>query len=975
MAAGQVELFEEIFRTARPANPIFCHLEFLEKLGERSKDAVGKRATLLLQRLAVDERRLHYKATYGPNRGWRRSRLGGNSGNHFYAWWAPQGAPPIKESAEFASAPQGSIFLRDIRHHDDHTPLRPQSLQGDYLPVAVTDLRQKEYGPEPWTPQQERFASARSGVRLLKGHPGSGKTTALWHAADTVDAEKVLYVTYSRDLAALARDYFDRYCSVAKTFHVVTFPSLLREALGRDVERAPERESRQRFRRDLAPYQRSLGPWQDDPGALWEEMHAHLVGDAVPAAAGRFVACSGPRVADKAYRERRTRYLGTIATASLLDIASRLEKQGDDTLADRYFPELAHAWHAVGKLRAGQVPPEWENFDCIAVDECQDLTPIETMILVELARSIQQRRRGRLRLLLAGDEAQTVRPTDFEWGWLSDLLHAHVGTPQEFKLSTNLRSPRRIADLVNRAWDLYGHLEKQDRPSGSGYAEIEDDATDEIFYCTAAPGPDLDRLLAELASREGLAILSFDEEAPRYVPESLRPSVLSVSEAKGLDFHSVCVLDAGKRLERVTRFDTRARPNADIEALRKRLAIDQLRVALSRPAERLFWIDVSPSDQVVRESLQFLNRDQFQNRVAACIPEAVLKTLEEDQLDLEERILRCQADARQFLEVRPEIALSRAQQAVTLLGKPGSIAAVVDGPVRDTAYRTLAEVSFCLAFRRARLAPEMGRPDLFVEARQAASGGGQFGLSVILGAIQNVQEAAPEQRLSALADLAETLPRHKDEVAPWLLVEIETKARQWVEELESAMFSARHAVLLSRILPPFCVALGVPDAAERAARLRQKSVQILIKDRAFGVALDLLLLLPERQPKLEAVCYEGLRDYAGAARCHRDAGNLKEALHCCRRIPDFEATLQLVRQIGEHPAAESLEWVARLRELVAQRPEKFHKMMTPEERGLLQEILERALGVARRKMPPRKPAVKKTARSRPAASRSPSPAG
>ena len=43
-----------------------------------------------------------------------------------------------------------------------------------------------------------------------------------------------------------------------------------------------------------------------------------------------------------------------------------------------------------------------------------------------------------------------------------------------------------------------------------------------------------------------------------------------------------------------------------------------------------------------------------------------VKALEEDEIDVEERIRRCQQDARQYLEVRPEMAWSRAQQAVTL---------------------------------------------------------------------------------------------------------------------------------------------------------------------------------------------------------------------------------------------------------------------------------------------------------------------
>ena len=51
-----------LFETAFPPNPLFCHTEFLEKLSDYRTQPLGKR-----QRLSVDERRLHYKATHGPN--------------------------------------------------------------------------------------------------------------------------------------------------------------------------------------------------------------------------------------------------------------------------------------------------------------------------------------------------------------------------------------------------------------------------------------------------------------------------------------------------------------------------------------------------------------------------------------------------------------------------------------------------------------------------------------------------------------------------------------------------------------------------------------------------------------------------------------------------------------------------------------------------------------------------------------------
>ena len=210
---GVESLFESAFHTARQPNPVFCHPDFLERIEAYRSQPIGKRAALLLQRLLIDPERLHYKSTQGDNKGWRRSRLGGSSGSHFYAWWAPKGAIPFKSHPGFADAPSGALFLRDIRHHDDHSPLHSQSFPDDYLPITVPEVRREEFGPAPWTPQQAKFASARDSVRVLKGHPGSGKTTALLHAADQTTASNILYLTYSSDLAALARSFFDRYCT------------------------------------------------------------------------------------------------------------------------------------------------------------------------------------------------------------------------------------------------------------------------------------------------------------------------------------------------------------------------------------------------------------------------------------------------------------------------------------------------------------------------------------------------------------------------------------------------------------------------------------------------------------------------------------------------------------------------------------------------------------------------------------------
>ena len=929
---------------------MYCHQEFLDKLSERRHEPVGKRASLLMQRMAVDIARLHYKGTTGVNRGWRRSRLGGSSGSHFYAWWAPAGSAPVKGDVAFQSQPD-AIFLRDLRHHDDHTPLTAGSLDSEYLSITVPDLRGDEYVPEPWTQPQLRFARSRTAARILKGHPGSGKTTALLHAADSSQAEHVLYLTFSSDLAALARDYFDRFCSGARTFTVLPFPAFVRQLAGKAPELDAE-TARAAFRRDLANYQRSLGPWASSLDQLHDEMHAHLIGAALPEKSGRFPKAERMRLPDAAYLAQRTRYLGQGANA-VLEAARRLDRPAEAPLADRYFPELALAWRAAQALQTGvQLPHE---YGCVAVDEVQDLTPLESFVVVSLARRLNAK--GRYApLLLAGDEAQTVRPTDFEWAWLNDILHSTLGPPQEFKLSVNLRSPRRIAELVNRAWDLYDYLHKQDRPSGSGYAEVDDDSPDQILYA-AVSAAGLPALLADLSRREGLVLIAFDKAG---LPQEILPFVLSPAEAKGLDFHSVCIVNGGALLRTIAGQKSHALDPAT--ALAKRLAIDQLRVAVSRPAERLLWVDAAPDRTTVDEVGMFL-RPYGEAALPPVTGEALRASLEEEELTVEERIQRCQKDARQLVAVKPDLAWSRAHQAVALLGTtlglplgvPGDLNIVLDPETRQTAYLTLAEVCFQLAFRKKSLSPELGRPDLYAQAARAASAGGNSKLGAALRDIGQAESGVTfVDRLNNIAAMMQSVAAAQDELPAWLLVEIGPRADSWVRDLDDNLSAGDNPILAQRILPPFFDAMGFPDAPARKDRLALRGVQILMKARRHADALLILEKMPEAKPKLAAECYEEIGDFVKAAAIHLELGDRERALKCYRSVPDFEQALALVRQIEGHPARESLEWLEELGRVLARRPANFNKAMTAPEKKLLESMLSRGLGVERKKPAPKK---------------------
>ncbi len=907
--------------------------------------------------MAVDISRLHYKATNGVNSGWRRSRLGGASGSHFYAWWAPATATPLKDAG--FQADSEAVFLRDIRHHDDHAPVNPGDPSNDYLLLTVPDLRGTEYAPEPWTSPQARFARGRGGVRILKGHPGSGKTTALLHAADSSQADRVLYLTFSQDLASLARDYFDRFCSKTRTFTVLTYPAFLSQLLGGQMAPPGGSQARAQFRSDLFNHRRSLGVWSNNLDALYDEMHAHLVGAAVPhrGALSESRAYASPR---NAYRAQRNRYLGPAADR-VLDAAHRLERMSDAPLADSYFPELALAWRAASALSSGsrQLESSLIEYGCIAVDETEDLTPLEAFVVVVLARRFGPDRSS-ASLLLAGDEAQTVRPTDFEWAWLNDMLHSMIGQAQEFKLTANLRSPRRIADVVNRVWDLYDYLHKQDRPSGTGYAEIDNDGPDQILYAAVSRG-EAPGLLNSLSTREGLALIAFDK---KNLPSEILPFVLSPAEAKGLDFYSVCVLNGGSLLRHIV--DTQVSDTPDM--LARRLAIDQLRVALSRPTERLLWVDIAPEAATVSEVAQLL-RPPADIALHPITAEALRICLEEDEWDIEDRLQRCRKDARQLVSVKPDLAWSRAQQAVSLLGRPGDLNSVTDPAARDTTYLMLTEVAFQLGFQRKSLSPELGLLDFYEQSAKAARSAGKLLLANAIQTIGTTEQSHGPDRLNRIVTAIQEITRAREQLPAWLLVEITPRASLWLEELDRHLEAGDNSILAQEILPPFFDTLALPDAQARKARLAQRSVHILMKSRRHALALTILDRLPEPNPRLAAECYEETDQFAKAAEIWMQIGDRDKALKCYRSIPDFGAALNLVRQIESHPARPSLEWLAEADALFLRRPDNFNRTMTAPEKKFLEATLERGLGVQRKK-----PAAKKKAAAKKSAPRKTVPA-
>jgi hypothetical protein len=122
--------------------------------------------------------------------------------------------------------------------------------------------------------------------------------------------------------------------------------------------------------------------------------------------------------------------------------------------------------------------------------------------------------------------------------------------------------------------------------------------------------------------------------------------------------------------------------------------------------------------------------------------------------------------------------------------------------------------------------------------------------------------------------------------------------------------------------------------------------------------------LPEAKPKLVAECYEETGQFAKAATIYLESGDRDRALKCYRSVPDFVTALALVRRMERHPARGSLEWLSELDAVLVRRPDNLNRTMTPPEKKLLGGMLERALGVQRKKPTAKKPDARKAASSK-----------
>lgn len=918
---------------------LWLHPEVSDRLREWTH--LYKRLGIILQHLAAHGRTTVVKACQDSNRGWLRSPLGGASGMQYYLWWTPQGSQIAKNLA----LPSDALLVRTVRHHHDHTQLAPGSLD-DYLELSKPDdlIDDESIAGHPWTDAQIDFVESEQPVRLLHGRPGSGKTTVLWKAIEARSAHRVLYLTWSTALTRYAEERFASFAPVDVEVTARDFATFVGEICGTDVVRRTLAGSRTSLELAISKLGRELPPpWKNRHAALHAELRGVLFGRAIPGEPGSIDDRGIVRLSDDQYRLYRSDFdgVGPGAATKLLRLARSLSAKA----VEAAFPELVAASRAIQRLQNNHLPDGFDRFDRIVVDEIQDLTLLEAAVVVELCQAIARNRGRSPWLLMAGDSGQTVRPTWFDWGPLSDLLASSVGAPAKFHLQEHLRCPSRIAEVVDRVSERYTDLEKNIRPTRQRRQHSGQHVDAHLIHVSLSSEAEAIRLLEQLADADEVAVLAPQNDLPAWLPEQLRDSVLTPEEAKGLEYQSVCVLDPNRVLAKLDTLNEESF-NTNVAQLEFRTAIDHFRVTLSRATETLVFIDTDPDDEQRLDSFHLLHD------AAPYSAEDLLDHLTHPDASPEERVLVRTNDARVLVDSAPGRAWQRACQAFELLGDPDLPNGVADPAVRREVRLVLLETAAHLLVDGIREHRVEHHREVYATAKRAANGSHETA-SFEEEAVEALWNWTMIPRWSPinLLDTALSLSR-LNESSNWLGPALLPAAQalreglrtsasdpEWAERFNSADVegwlrmtgyegdvAATSRQMRSTAFDTLLKAAGWPQTRSKHAELLKSAESLL--DR-IGTDFMRLGRLREAQDRPE-----------DAATAYARADAPEEVLRVLRQHGKWEPAVEFAQ--GEVRA--DLEWLVDLEHLIARRPLQQNERLYAGELDHLESLLDSVRG-------------------------------
>ena len=589
---------------------LYIHNDVIEKGNKKElkPSSLNKRNYYYEQLLIYGSGLPQIKSVSGKAKGWFRLPLGGGSNGKDKYLWFTSGE---KSYGKKIGLSNNEILIRSIRDHDDTKYDLQPGAKTKWNPLDLKGIDSDKENYQALTDKQNQIVRSNSNITIVEGFPGTGKTIALLKKSDKYKNKKQIYLTYSNYLGSKANTWFEAKQDIIKDRTVYTFNDFILEfakvnKLSFNVSEKIHNnhlEAEAEFNNFITSQKMNLESWANKEDkknntAVYHELYSKAFG-----LYDKNLETQRETIFENyKKREQELKKLSKVPKTILNNIFR-------DKKESKLFPSLIAARELVNLFLKDELktPQTLENVEVVLVDEVQDLTEIECFLLLLYTKSLGDK----TKIVIAGDESQTVKPSAFKWTAFNRILNSKAkiqnlknkkDNKSRFNLEKSLRAPTQIAKIIHSTQDLYRNIDKKTRPSVKKYDSNVKERYGRVIYYSASSLQELSEISDAISKLPSAACIYPGGNIPnKYLSSSASELIYTTERVKGLDFGTVAIVDAGKYLQEIFRDIESAKANKrKLENLR--IKIDRLRVAVSRATDMLILLDISPTTAEVKKA-------------------------------------------------------------------------------------------------------------------------------------------------------------------------------------------------------------------------------------------------------------------------------------------------------------------------------------------------------------------------------------